>query len=397
MYPIRTLRPYDSKSLATLGSIYTTVYLGNYLAGNYDENVGSHPGVDIVPISPNDPVHAVLDGTVTAASTNAADGNFVVIRHDGITDPATGKKATYYSNYLHLLELSVIKGQTVKEGDIIGKTGNTGQSTGEHLHFQIDVENAPFHPYWPFSLKDASALGLGFMEAVNRGLGIENGEKYTVNPLVLLDRIGANPLSSSLGDVQPTVQMVHVATTEIAATSSIIADMAGFSDVPPSYAYAPAVQFVKDSGIASGQGGKFFPNANVSRGELLKMGFNAAKKPLSGDSASYFSDVLPGNAFLPYVNTARELGAVSGYEDGTFRSNAPVTRVEGLKILLSLLTVQLPTPSESPYTDVQISDWFAPYVAWSKENDVLEAASNFSPDTPLTRGEVANIIYTTLS
>jgi murein DD-endopeptidase MepM/ murein hydrolase activator NlpD len=53
-------------------------------------------------------------------------------------------------------------------GQEIGKTGSTGMSTGEHLHFQIDRASAPFHPYWPFSFKEARDLGLGFMEAVNR-------------------------------------------------------------------------------------------------------------------------------------------------------------------------------------------------------------------------------------
>ena len=55
------------------------------------------------------------------------------------------------------------------------------------MHFQIDRASAPFHPYWPFSFKEARDLGLGFMEAVNRGLGIENARKFTVNPLVFLE------------------------------------------------------------------------------------------------------------------------------------------------------------------------------------------------------------------
>jgi hypothetical protein len=358
-------------------------------------------------MAPNDPVHAVLDGTVTAAGVNASEGNFVVIKHENVLDPATGKRATYYSNYLHLAELAVVKGQSVKEGDVIGKTGNTGQSTGEHLHFQIDTGDAPFHPYWPFNFKDAQALGLGFMEAVNRGLGIENGEKYTVNPLVFLDRVGSSAASASVNTAPvttpvttpvaatATVTPVHVAATVTPAVATPIVtpaahvtngDDALFLDVPPTYPYALAVQFLKTEGIANGQGGRFFPNANVSRGEILKMAFNASDKKLSSDTKSYFSDVQAGNAFLQYVNTARELGTVGGYPDGTFRPNAPVTRVEGLKIVLGLLGVRPGTPNSSRFSDVKTTDWFFPHVVWADDNEVLESnGTSFNPNALLTR------------
>lgn len=91
----------------------------------------------------------------------------MVIRHDSIKDGMTGKIGTYYSCYLHLSELGVEKNRIVAEGDVIGKTGSTGQSTGEHLHFQIDTSEALFHPYWPFTFKEARELNLGFIEAVN--------------------------------------------------------------------------------------------------------------------------------------------------------------------------------------------------------------------------------------
>lgn len=137
----------------------------------------------------NDSVYAVLAGQVLVSQSNPSEGNYVVIRHDGVKNHVTGKVGTYYSCYLHLSELSVVKDQIVAEGDIIGKTGSTGQSTGEHLHFQIDTAEAPFHPYWPFSFKEARDLNLGFMEAVNKGLGIENARKYTVNPLMFLGEV----------------------------------------------------------------------------------------------------------------------------------------------------------------------------------------------------------------
>lgn len=101
----------------------------------------------------------------------ATEGNYIVLRHDNVSDPENPALiTTLYSCYLHLSAYSVTVGQLVQEGDIIGQTGNTGNSSGEHLHFQLDRKEALFHPYWPFSFAQANAAGLGFFEAVNKGL-----------------------------------------------------------------------------------------------------------------------------------------------------------------------------------------------------------------------------------
>jgi murein DD-endopeptidase MepM/ murein hydrolase activator NlpD len=105
MYPIKTTKLYNPNSLNTSADVYTTVYLGNYIAGDYEEEGGSHPGVDIVPMIPNAPVSAVLDGVVVTARNNSSEGNYIVIEHTGVS--YQGTVATYYSCYLHLSILSV--------------------------------------------------------------------------------------------------------------------------------------------------------------------------------------------------------------------------------------------------------------------------------------------------
>lgn len=219
MYPLKTKVKYNPDNLAASCNTFTTVYLGNYVSGNYEEGAGSHPGVDIFPIMPHDSVFACLDGVVEIAENKAANGNYIIIRHDNVPDPADmTKKTTLHSCYLHLTEYNVAAGQLVSEGDEIGKCGNTGNvsgSTGEHLHFQIDRKEAPFHPYWPFSFAEAKTEGLGFFEAVNKGLGIDNARKYTVDPLVYLDQVevydGTNPHQTSPINKSPAVSSVLVA------------------------------------------------------------------------------------------------------------------------------------------------------------------------------------------
>ena len=85
---------------------------------------------------------------------------------------------------------------------------------------------------------------------------------------------------------------------------------------------------------------------------------------------------------------------MSGYSDGTFRPDAPVTRAEGLKILLTILGVTTDMVNGPVYLDVAKQDWSAPYILWSRDNAVLSVnTGNFIPNALLTRAEVAEIIF----
>ncbi|MFD5101674.1 M23 family metallopeptidase [Streptomyces albidochromogenes] len=90
-----------------------------------------HSGQDFaVPVGT--PVDAVHGGTVVKAGPNGggdgpAYGNAIVIKHSNGT----------YSQYAHLSKIQVTPGETVKTGERIALSGNTGNSSGPHLHFEI--------------------------------------------------------------------------------------------------------------------------------------------------------------------------------------------------------------------------------------------------------------------
>jgi murein DD-endopeptidase MepM/ murein hydrolase activator NlpD len=91
-----------------------------------DNSASFHEGVDIA-AEEGSFVKAVLDGTVSDSGTSSSYGKYIVIRHDdGLT-----------TVYAHCRELFVTKDQKVVQGDIIGSVGNTGNSTGAHLHLEI--------------------------------------------------------------------------------------------------------------------------------------------------------------------------------------------------------------------------------------------------------------------
>jgi len=97
-----------------------------------------HPGLDIASHY-GDPVHATADGIVTEAGRDGGYGRLVVIDHGfGVT--------TWYG---HLSGFNVQPGMHVKAGDVIGYEGDSGRSTGPHLHYEIRIYNTPVNP-WPY-------------------------------------------------------------------------------------------------------------------------------------------------------------------------------------------------------------------------------------------------------
>ncbi len=94
-----------------------------------------HAGIDLAgPVGMD--IHAPADGVVTEAGWESGYGQVVKLRHDfGVS-----------TVYGHLSKIRVKVGQKVSRGEVIGDTGNTGRSTGPHLHYEIRVGGAPVNP-----------------------------------------------------------------------------------------------------------------------------------------------------------------------------------------------------------------------------------------------------------
>jgi murein DD-endopeptidase MepM/ murein hydrolase activator NlpD len=95
-----------------------------------------HNGVDIV-AKMNTPVGAAMAGRVASVGFNSVYGRYVILKHVG-----TG----FQSMYAHLDKTSVSRDQNMAQGQKIGESGNTGMSTGPHLHFSIFKNNEPIDP-----------------------------------------------------------------------------------------------------------------------------------------------------------------------------------------------------------------------------------------------------------
>ena len=104
-----------------------------------------HTGMDYA-ATIGTPVYSTGDGIVVATGWDTGYGNRVMIDHG----------FGYLSIYAHLSKMTVRKGDTVARGKLIGLVGNTGVSTGPHLHYEIRKDNVPVNPirYYMDDLSD---------------------------------------------------------------------------------------------------------------------------------------------------------------------------------------------------------------------------------------------------
>ena len=113
------------------GGVLTSRFGPRYFAGHH-----FHPGSDIA-LPTGAPVNSISWGTVERTGYNERAGNYIRIAHlPGII-----------SRYYHLDTINVTPGQQINPSMVIGTVGNTGLSTGSHLHFEIRVAGVPLPAY----------------------------------------------------------------------------------------------------------------------------------------------------------------------------------------------------------------------------------------------------------
>ena len=169
------------------------------------------------------PVYAAEGGTVetayrwngkrTQGDTNSY-GNMLKLRH---ADYRGGRLETLYA---HLSKLCVAQGQQVQEGQLIGYSGNTGNSFGAHLHFEVRYKNRRVHPLnWldaDFAAA-STAVRLGGYQSVARPAAEKTQpiqmQMVTVGPISNGDAARLYALCEDLGLVESG--LYHAAYTEV--------------------------------------------------------------------------------------------------------------------------------------------------------------------------------------
>lgn len=94
-----------------------------------------HEGIDFRGRT-GDKVVATADGKVIYAGKNGGYGNFIKISHGG----------GYTTSFGHLSKINVHSGEHITRGQVIGRVGNSGRSTGSHLHYEVNLKGRPIDP-----------------------------------------------------------------------------------------------------------------------------------------------------------------------------------------------------------------------------------------------------------
>lgn len=167
-----------------------------------------------------------------------------------------------------------------------------------------------------------------------------------------------------------------------------------FGDVRGHWAEDYINQLYRDHVVSGKSDGVFDPDGLITRAELTKIAILAFGHSVntSVDHAP-FGDVPANSWFAPYVEEAKTLGFVGGYESGGFGPNDFVNRAAALKILLGAAGLDA-TEITSDFSDVPSNAWFAAYVGFAKAHDIVGgyADGRFGPSDPMTRAQVAKVV-----
>jgi murein DD-endopeptidase MepM/ murein hydrolase activator NlpD len=107
-----------------------------------------HKGIDLSTYRQGDAIVAAADGQVVTVDYDATGfGNYVIIKH----------KHGFYTRYGHMQQFRVTTGQRVQQGETIGYIGNTGLSTGPHLHYEVHIGSDVVDPFKYLNIRSSIA------------------------------------------------------------------------------------------------------------------------------------------------------------------------------------------------------------------------------------------------
>lgn len=416
---------------------YSVAYLGNYLLDGV-EGGGSHPAVDIR-VPRGTPIFSIANGTVIKVSNQTSGfGYHIVIQHNNFpTLENSSAKETIYSSYSHLGSILISEGDVVAKGEQIALSGESGTATTPHLHFQIDNDDAPWHPFWPFTWAEISELGLDFFSAINEGFAQDKAAATTINPMKYVQTYSDGSSNYVTTDTESYVSNPE---EENVVVEEPVLD-------PPILNF----EFVVRENYFVGQSSDFKVLLRDQYGNIYEEGFGGEVviKAATGtvtprtpivtvfqfdsnrefetsfqrmsegkdrlvieyDGEKYFSDtfeVLDPNGtqseFSDLSIDSKYYGAVSylagenvvvGYPDGTFKPETAVSRVEALKFIYEGINENI-INGEVPFPDVSKNEWYGSYLFTAYDNGVVDGYPDgtFKPINDVNKAEFYKLLFT---
>ncbi|HYP40639.1 MAG TPA: S-layer homology domain-containing protein [Chloroflexia bacterium] len=349
------------------------------------------------------PVYAAADGTVAIAQyLTDGYGSQVIVDH-GYNIGGNGRYT--YTFYAHMgnrttgdIYISVTPGQHVTAGQLLGYQGNDGSvfgscepSPGTHLDWEIRVSDSPL-TYGQYMRYDAVAASHDFYTY----------QQLTYGDSDPLDYVTAGPFSGP----PPTNTPVPPAPTQTPGPCGM-----SFSDLPDSeWSYGYVADLYCRGAISGYADGTFRPGNTSTRAQLTKMVSSGFGWVLYNPYFRTFNDVLPGDSFYPYVETASLRGIMGGYPCGGpgepcdtenrpyFRPGNDITRAQVAKMLVLARGWEVIYPLMPTFNDVPPGDWAYGYVETAASHRVVGGYSDgsFRPGYSITRAQLSKMLALTL-
>lgn len=151
----------------------------------------------------------------------------------------------------------------------------------------------------------------------------------------------------------------------------------------------PYIQGIEENGALV-----FKPDADMSRAEVAAIIARTLTVKMEEGKSYYdgqFSDVSANDWYADYVGFLNGLGVIKGYDDGTFKAEAPITRAEFVAMVMRVEGV---VTGDSRFTDVESDYWAAELIASANAKGVVKGYEDntFRPTNPITRAEAVTIV-----
>ena len=172
--------------------------------------------------------------------------------------------------------------------------------------------------------------------------------------------------------------------------------MDGEAYVPVTFVNRKAAQLNREDHftfLVGYDGGSFGPERNMTRAEVTTMFARLLTEQIEADKtyANSFNDVPASHWAANYIGYMEQFGIVTGYADGSFRPDAPVTRAEFASMVASALDLRV--PEQNYFSDVAADAWYADGVnAMAAKGFFAGDGSAFRPDDTITYEEMVTVL-----
>ena len=390
---------------------------GSVFAGWYDAQ-GKHPLTDKTTYTPE-----------KGSSGRYQDGSYVarfrlkqyVLRYDANGGTGTMEDQTFPHGQAHPLEkcafsregYSFVGWATEQKGKVEYEDQTNIKLDKEFPNLKDDNDEATLYAVWreqrvTFSY-ESNDTELGTVSKASETIGAVNGKPtgstaqaksgakfdgwYSADGTLLSTELTFVPTKADGAVWQGTTYYAHFSAKRSPSTPSTPAKP---DETKPTLAPIPEMLNGEDhyAYLLGYEDGTVRPNGSISRAEVATVLFRLLKddvraQNLTKDNA--YSDVSDTAWYAAAVSTLSKMGVISGYPDGTFRPNAPITRAEFAAMIARF--DETARSADTPFTDIS-GHWAENAIGKAYGNGWVEGSSKtvFCPESNLTRAETATLL-----